>query len=68
MPGTMTAKGTVRRIVEEDGQVLLSFFEHDGYFTLADTVLREKIAAAQTARREIRFTHDRDLAILALEE
>jgi len=64
----LKSKGVVRGIIEEDGVLLVSFLNHDGYFRIAKgwrtTKLRERIMKAQRDGEEIQITFDRDLNIL----
>lgn len=52
---TLESKGVVRRIIEEDGTLLVSFPNHDGYFRVADSAnmpaLKERILKAQRDKR-----------------
>ncbi|MCE9508066.1 MAG: hypothetical protein K8R48_07115 [Alphaproteobacteria bacterium] len=65
---TAESKSIVRSAAEEDGEFLVSFFDHDGYFTVPPSAqaaeLRKKILGAKKDGREIAFTYDRDLNIL----
>lgn len=63
---TLESKGIVRRVVEEDGEFLVSFPGHDGYFNVPDAVLKQKILEAQEQKKEIAFTYDRELTILEI--
>ena len=62
------SRGTVRKILEEDGEFLVSFPSHDGYFKIppspAAAELRKKIFTAQKEKEEISFTYDKELNIL----
>lgn len=60
---TLESKGTIRRIIEENGEFLVSFPTHDGYFK-APEHLRAEILKAQAEKREITFSYDRELNIL----
>jgi hypothetical protein len=63
---TVESKGTIRRIIEEGGTLLVSFPNHDGYFRVTDQApgLKERILKAQQNREEISFTFDNKLNIL----
>ena len=63
---TVESKGTIRRIIEEGGTLLVSFPNHDGYFWVTDQApgLKERILKAQQNREEISFTFDNKLNIL----
>jgi hypothetical protein len=67
----LRSKGVVRRTIEEDGALLVSFLNHDGYFRILDCrkkpALKERIVEAQRRNEEIVFTFDRDLNILAID-
>ena len=64
----MHSKGAVRRIIEEEGELLVSFPNHDGYFTLppGDDALKAKAVESQEKGKEVVFTFDRDLRILSI--
>jgi hypothetical protein len=59
----MESKGVVRRVIEKDGTLLVSFPRHDGYFRVPDNV-KERILKAHQDQEEISFTFDGDLNIL----
>jgi hypothetical protein len=66
---TLKSKGVVRRIIEEDGALLVSFAHHDGYFRVSGSglpELKERISKAQRDHEEISFTFDKDLNILQI--
>ena len=67
---TLESKGVIRRIIEEDGTLLISFPNHDGYFLVSDSArmpeLKERILKAQLDNEEISFTFDKDLKILKI--
>jgi len=61
----METRDTIRRLLEEDGKLLVSFRAHAGYYRvpLKDAALCAKIREAASNGKEISFTHDRDLTI-----
>lgn len=59
----LKSQGVVRRIITKDDRVLVSFPEHDGYFTVPEH-LRGVIHDAHQAGREVSFTYDIDLNLL----
>jgi hypothetical protein len=65
---TAESKSIVRSAAEEEGEFLVSFFNHDGYFTVPPSAqaaeLRKKILSAKDSKKEISFVYDRDLKIL----
>ncbi|MBU6476178.1 MAG: hypothetical protein KGL10_04120 [Alphaproteobacteria bacterium] len=67
---TLRSRSKVQRVREEDGEFLVAFALHDGYFSLPASPgapeMREKILKAQQAEAEIAFEYDRDLNILRL--
>jgi hypothetical protein len=67
---TLESKGTIRRIIEEGGTLLVSFPNHDGYFRVADSAdapaLKERILEAQRNNEEISFIFDKKLNILKI--
>jgi hypothetical protein len=67
---TLESKGVVRRIIEKDGTLLVSFPKHAGYFRVPDFAgtpeMKERILKAQRDREEISFTFDRNLNILQI--
>ena len=67
---TVESKGIVRRVIEEDGEFLVSFPNHDGYFKIPPSAqapeLRKKILDAKAGQREITFVFDKDLNILRI--
>lgn len=58
-------KDIVRKIVERDGRILVSFRNHAAYYTLP-AELRTAAAASQEEGREVAFSFDKDLQITAL--
>jgi hypothetical protein len=67
---TLETRGKVRRVLEEDGEFLVSITGHDGYFRVPETAksaaLRQQVLSAQEQGNEISVVFDRDLNILAL--
>lgn len=63
MTETLQSKGIVRRIVERNGETLVSFPNHDGYFHVAGEI-KQKVLAAHALGREITFTYDHALNIV----
>jgi len=67
---TLESKGVIRRIIEEDGTLLVSFPNHDGYFRVSDSArmpeLKEQILKAHRDNEEISFTFDKNLNILKI--
>jgi hypothetical protein len=65
---TLESRGVIRRIIEEDGTLLVSFSNHDGYFRVPDSArmpeLKERMLTAQRDNEEIFFTFDKNLNIL----
>jgi hypothetical protein len=64
----MESKDVVRRTIEEDGKLLVSFRTHDGYFRVPNSAkqLKQRILRAERDQEEISFTFDRDLNILKI--
>ena len=64
----MESKDVVRRTIEEDGKLLVSFHRHDGYFRVPHSAkeLKQRILQAERDREEISFSFDRDLNILKI--
>jgi hypothetical protein len=67
---TMESKGVVRRIIEEEEGVSVSFFEHDGYFRISPSgqmaEIKQKIFESAQNKTEIAFVHDKTLNILRI--
>lgn len=59
------AKDIIRKIVERDGRILVSFRNHAAYYTLP-AELRSLANAAQEQEREVAFSFDKDLLISSL--
>lgn len=66
----LESKGVVRRIIEEDGVLLISFLKHPAYFRVPQSpnmlALKERIFKAQQDKGEISFTFDKNLNILTV--
>jgi hypothetical protein len=66
----MESKGVVRRIIEEEEGVSVSFFEHDGYFRIPPSgqmaEIKQKIFESAQNKTEIAFVHDKPLNILRI--
>ncbi len=64
---SMTASGKIRKIVEDNGQFLVSLADHDGYFTVADNELSDFLQGmfreAYAAGTEVSFRYNKDLVI-----
>ncbi len=60
----LESKGVVRGTLKEDGTLLVSFFNHDGYFRATWPSLKERIRRAERDKEEISFSFDRELNIL----
>ncbi len=58
-------KDIIRKIVERDGRILVSFQNHAAYYTLP-AGLRAIAAASQDEGREVSFSFDKDFQITAL--
>ncbi|MBI3441961.1 MAG: hypothetical protein HY052_09235 [Proteobacteria bacterium] len=67
---TLESKGVVRRIIEEEGEFLVSFPNHDGYFKVPVSdqapVLKGKVMKSKADNKEIVFTFDQKLNILKI--
>jgi hypothetical protein len=61
----MESSDTVRRVLEKDGELLVSFSRHAAYYRvpLKDAALCAQILEALKNGREIHFTQDRHCAI-----
>ncbi|MBL8714098.1 MAG: hypothetical protein JNM12_14480 [Alphaproteobacteria bacterium] len=59
------SKDIVRKIVERDGRVLVSFQNHAAYYTLP-AEFRAIAASSQQEGREVSFSFDKDLLIQSL--
>jgi hypothetical protein len=55
----------VRRMLEEDGKILVSFDKHNGYFTAAPDIAAA-LEQARAAHLLVHFTYDNDLNILGV--
>ena len=64
----MESSDTVRKVMEEDGRLLVSFLRHAAYYSvpLTDTALCAKIREAMKNGKEIGFTHDRHCVISSI--
>lgn len=64
---SMTATGKIRKIVEDNGQFLVSLADHDGYFTVADNELSDFLQGmfrdAHAAGTEVSFRYNKDLVV-----
>ena len=67
---TLESKGVVRRIIDRDGTLLVSFPNHDGYFRAPDSTrmleLKERTLKAHRDQEEISFAFDRNLNVLQI--
>ena len=61
----MKSQGIVRRIIEKNGEFLVSFAEHPAYFSVPET-LRGKLRTAEKSGAEIVFTYDIHMNITGL--
>ncbi len=61
----MESRDIVRRTIEEDGKLLVSFHKHDGYFRASGSI-KERILKAERDKEEISFSFDRELNILKI--
>ena len=59
------SKDIVRKIVERDGRILVSFKNHAAYYTLPPE-FRAIAASSQEEGREVAFSFDKDLLIQSL--
>lgn len=59
------SSGRILRMIEENGQVLVSFDAHDAYFTAAPEVA-EALRMAERMGLSVHFTYDHDLNILGV--
>ena len=66
---TLQSKGIVRNVIEKNGQLLVSFPSHDGYFhvPLGNAELCARIIESRDKKTELSFTFDRDLQILSIQ-
>jgi hypothetical protein len=68
----MESKDIVRRTIEEDGEFLVSFRTHDGYFRVPDSAnaadLKRRILKAERDQEEVSFAFDRELNILKISD
>lgn len=68
---TLESRDTVRRITEEEDEIMVSFLNHDGYFRIPAgenrAALHARLTESRDANTEIRFVHDAKLNILAAE-
>ena len=64
----MESSDTVRKVIEEDGRILVSFSRHAAYYSvpLAEAALCAKIREALKNGKEIHFTHDRHCVISSI--
>jgi len=60
------SNGVVRRIIEDEEEVLVCFANHDGYFHVEEQSLRNTIRKAEEEGREISFIYDPTLKILSV--
>jgi hypothetical protein len=60
-------KGIVMEVAQFKGKNFALFTHLAGYYELPDDKLREKAEAAAAAKREISFTHDKQLKILSID-
>lgn len=62
----LSYRGLLRKIVEEDGVMLISFIDHSSYFTVSDkslySVLRDSLAMGQP----VGIFYDADMRVQAL--
>ncbi len=58
-------KDIVRKIVEREGRVLVSFRNHAAYYTLP-AEFRAIAASSQEEGREVSFSFDKDLVLKSL--
>lgn len=59
------SKGVVKKIVEREGRILVSFPNHAGYFKLPPDMLALAVESKEKGR-ELQFTFDRELHITAI--
>jgi hypothetical protein len=64
----MESSDTIRKVIEEDGRLLVSFLRHAAYYSvpLTDTALCAKVREALKSGRQIHFTHDRHCVISSI--
>ena len=64
----MESRDIVRRTIQEDGELLVSFHTHDGYFRVPASAkeLKQRILRAERDKEKISFSFDRDLNILKI--
>jgi hypothetical protein len=64
----MESSDTVRKVLEKDGKLLVSFSRHAVYYhvPLADATLCAKIREALKNGKEIHFAHDRHCVISSI--
>ena len=65
----MESSDTVRKVIEEDGRLLVSFLRHAAYYSvpLENAALCAKIREALKNGRQICFTHDRHCVISSIQ-
>ena len=63
----MKSRGVVREIFQHKGKTLIAFPTHDGLFKVEDGRLLEILRKAHEEKREISFTFDAELKILAID-
>ncbi len=61
----MSSSSHIRRIIEKDGQTLVSFDDHSAYF-IAGPDVADALRQAQAAELIVHFTYDKDLNILGV--
>lgn len=60
------SKDTVRRIYKGSGEMQVAFWRHDAIFRVMDADLARQILAAWAEKREISFTFDHVMRIVAV--
>lgn len=58
----MNSTSRIRRIIQKDGKTLVSFDEHDAYFT-APPAVADTLRQAEALGLTVHFTYDIDLVI-----
>jgi hypothetical protein len=64
----LKSKGKIHEILNEKGNWLVAFLQHDGIFHTDDPALQERIREAHQDGREISFTFDRNLTIISIDK
>ena len=67
---TVESKGIVQKVIDKNGEFLVAFPDHDGYFQVPESSLapelKEKIFSSQNDEKEITFVFDKELNILKI--